>query len=155
MTKLHARYMYLFHWHCNYFHFLITAVARLYTCTCTLLHSMNTYKETENSSSWGTQFMYYFVSSICSYSKMMTSNLSWCHKINMSTSVCFMYSTWILVTQRKVITVLLQCKWKTQDYDPCAGRGRGRFFDTTVTRMCKGLFDSLTFKIWELRNSLG
>ena len=91
MTKLHARYMYLFHWHCNYFHFLITAVARLYTCTCTLLHSMNTYKETENSSSWGTQFMYYFVSSICSYSKMMTSNLSWCHKINMSTSVCFMY----------------------------------------------------------------
>lgn len=95
MTKLHARYMYLFHWHCNYFHFLITAVARLYTCT--LLHSMNTYKETENSSSWGTQFMYNFVSSICSYSKMMTSNLSWCH-INMSTSVCFI-CTWILVTQ--------------------------------------------------------
>ena len=110
MTKLHARYMYLFHWHCNYFHFLITAVARLYTCTCTLLHSMNTYKETENSSSWGTHVMYNLVSSICSYSKMMTSNLSWCHKINMSTSVCFMYSTWILVTQRKVITPTMQMK---------------------------------------------
>lgn len=73
-----------------YFHvFFLTATPKLYT----LLHSVNTinntYKETENRSSWGTQFMYNFLSSICSYSKMMTSNLSWYHNINMSTSVCY------------------------------------------------------------------
>ena len=58
--------------------------------SATLNELQNTYKETENRSSWSTEFVYDFISSVCSYSKMMTSNLSWwCHNINMSTTVCY------------------------------------------------------------------
>lgn len=147
MTKLQARYMYLFHWHCNYFHFLITAVARLYTCCYTqwtLTRRLRTVAAEARSSCITSSFLF-------------APTLRWWlptyHDVTRSTCQHQFVFIYMNFSNTKKSDYSYNANKKARTMTPVQGEG-GEGTLIQQSQGCAKAF-SLTFKIWELRNSLG